>query len=78
MFKWFRGLMPDITPAQIVSGTTFIVTQAVAWGWMNNDTGQRFVSVVGTVVPAIWMFVDAQIRSARNKRLAVEAAAKLQ
>lgn len=66
---------PDLTPAQLVSAAVFLVAQAVAWGWIGNDDGQKIVSLAGTVIPAVWMVVDALIRSARNKRVAAEHAA---
>lgn len=72
--KWFTGHMPDITPAQVIAALTWVVGQAIAWGWIDNDAGQQFVSVATTVVSGVWMAVDAALRYARNKRLALEAA----
>jgi hypothetical protein len=68
--------MPDVTPAQLLAVITFAVAQAVAWGWVNNDTGQLVISIAGTVIAAAWKIADMFIRRARNQRKASEAIAK--
>ena len=68
------GTMPDITPAQVLSVLTFVVAQVVAWGWIDNATGQRLVSVGGILVPAVWQIVDAHIRGNRAKAIAANPA----
>jgi hypothetical protein len=59
--------MPDITPAQIAAVLTFVVSQVVAWGWIDNNAGQRLVSVGGIVVAAVWKLADAYLRGERVK-----------
>ena len=60
---------PDITPTQIISVIASIVTQIVALGWVDNDTGQLILQLAGIVVPAIWMIADAIIRHGRAQAL---------
>lgn len=66
----FSGRMPDVTPAQFAAIATFIVTQLVAWDWIDNDTGQILISVGGIILAAAWKIADALIRNGRAKALA--------
>jgi hypothetical protein len=59
--------LPDITPAQIAAGLAWLVTQAIALGWVNNDTGQWVLQLSGTAIPFVWFLADAIIRHGRNK-----------
>ena len=59
--------MPDITPAQIGALLTAIVSQVVAWGWIDNNEGQRIVSVGGFVLAMVWKIADAYLRGQRVK-----------
>ena len=59
--------MPDITPAQIAAVLTAIVSQVVAWGWIDNNAGQRIVSVGGFALAAVWKLADAYLRGQRVK-----------
>lgn len=74
--KWLKGHMPDITPAQVIAAVTWAIAQGIAWGWVNNDDGQRIISTASTLISGAWIFADMLLRSARNKRLANEALAK--
>jgi hypothetical protein len=65
---------PNITTAQILAVLTFVVTQVVAWGWVDNDNGQKFLSIGGIVIPAVWKLADAYLRGKRNEAAAVAAA----
>lgn len=62
--------LPAITPAQIAALVTFAVTQAVAWGWITNDTGQRCVAIGGTLIAVAWKLADAYLRAQRVKAIA--------
>jgi hypothetical protein len=64
------GPMPKITPAPIVSVVTFAVSQAVAWGWVNNDAGQRLISAGGTLIALVLPIVEAYLRGERAKAVA--------
>lgn len=75
MLKSLKGDMPDITAAQVMAAVTAIIAQAIAWGWVEDDTGKQFLSTIGAVLPVLWIMVDAFIRASRNKRKAAEAAA---
>lgn len=59
--------LPDITLAQITAAVTWVVTQFVAWGWVDNDQAKWMLSLAGMVLPAIWMVADAIIRHGRSK-----------
>lgn len=59
--------LPDITPAQLLAALTWVVTQVIALGWVNNDTGQWVLQIAGTAIPFVWMLADSIIRHGRNK-----------
>lgn len=63
----FGGKMPDITPGQIAAVLTFVVTQLVAYGIVNNDQAQAVISAGGVIIPAVWTLADAWLRGARAK-----------
>jgi hypothetical protein len=71
----FAGSMPSITPAPVVAVLTFIASQAVAWGWITNDAGQRLVSGGGTLVALVLPIVEAYLRGQRVKAVASNPAA---
>lgn len=71
----FKGQMPSVTPAQVGALLTLIVSQAIAWGWIANDDGQKIVSIGGIVVAAVWKIADAFLRSQRAKAVAANPAA---
>lgn len=68
------GPMPKITPAPIVSVLTFVISQAVAWGWINNAAGQRLVSAGGTLIAIVLPVVEAYLRGVRAKAVAANPA----
>jgi hypothetical protein len=68
------GPMPKITPAPIISVLTFVVSQAVAWGWVNNDSGQRLISAGGTLIAIVLPVVEAYLRGERAKAVAANPA----
>jgi len=61
---------PDITQAQILSIAQWIVAQAIAWGWINNQDGQLAVSAASTLLAVGWTFADAYLRGKRNQAAA--------
>lgn len=69
------GPMPKITPAPIVAVLTFVVSQAVAWGWVNNASGQRLISAGGTLIAIVLPIVEAYLRGERAKAVAANPAA---
>jgi hypothetical protein len=71
----FSGTMPDITPAQLVAALTWVVAQAVAFGYLDTQRSQLVLSVGSTVIAAAWKIADAIIRNGRAKTLAVKATA---
>jgi hypothetical protein len=70
MSKMFGGRMPNITQGQIAALLTFIVSQAVAFGWVDNETSQVLVSAGGTIVAAAWKIADALLRGKRAQTMA--------
>lgn len=64
------GKMPDITPAQLVAALTWIVAQAVAFGYLDTQRSQLVLSVGSTVIAAAWKIADAIIRNGRAKAVA--------
>jgi hypothetical protein len=63
----FSGPHPAITPAQIASLLTVVVSQIVAWGWIDNDTAKVVISVGGFAIAGVWKAADAYLRGARAK-----------
>jgi hypothetical protein len=69
------GTMPDVTPAQLVAALTWVVAQAVAFGYLDTQRSQLVLSVGSTVIAAAWKIADAIIRNGRAKALAVKETA---
>jgi hypothetical protein len=61
------GKRPDITPAQLVAALTWVVAQAVAFGWLDTQRSQVILSVGATVIAAAWKVSDSIIRNGRNR-----------
>lgn len=59
--------MPDITKAQVLAVVKFLVAQVVAWGFIQNDAGQKIIAIAGIVIPAVWIAADAYLRGERVK-----------
>lgn len=57
--------MPDITPAQITALVSWIVSQAVAYGWLDTRFSQIVLSAGSTIVAFAWTWADAHIRHGR-------------
>lgn len=70
-----KGQTPDITTGQIAALLTFVVGQAVAYGWITNTTAQLTVSIGSTVVAAVWKGADAYLRGSRAKAVLSPASA---
>lgn len=64
------GFMPDVTLAQFLAVFGWIVSQAVAFGWIDNDREQLLLSAGSTVIAAAWKLADAWIRTGRAKAVA--------
>ncbi len=62
----FKGKMPDITQAQLLAALTWIVSQAVATGWVDSNIGQKWLQIGSSVIAAAWVIGDAILRSFRN------------
>lgn len=56
---------PDVTVAQLAALLTFIVSQAVAWGWIHDASGQKIVALGGIAIPVALHFADSIIRHGR-------------
>lgn len=74
--------MPNITHAQVVSALTALLTACVVLFKLNLTAEQQAaaISVIGTVVPAVWIYADAHLRGKRNEVVAaqhIESAAQL-
>jgi hypothetical protein len=70
-----NGSMPKITPAQVAALLTFVVGQAVAFGWVDKARSQLLVSIGSTVIAAAWKLADAYLRGQRAKAVAANPAA---
>ena len=68
------GRMPDVTPAQLVAALGWVVSQAVAFGWLDTMKSQLVLSAGSTVIFAAWKIADAVIRSGRAKAVAANPA----
>lgn len=62
--------LPDITLVQIVAALGWVVTQAIAMGFLDNDQGQVVVQIGSSVLAAAWMIGEAVIRNGRARALA--------
>ncbi len=71
----FKGQMPNITQAQVIAALSWIATQAVAAGWVNNDQSQHWLQLGSTIVASVWVLADAALRGFRNIRVAAETKA---
>ena len=69
------GTMPDVTPAQGVALLTWVVSQAVAYGWLDTRYSQIVLSVGATVIVAAWKIADAIIRNGRSRILTTDKVA---
>jgi hypothetical protein len=67
----FTGKTPDITPAQIGAVLTFVVGQAVAFGWLDGTRAQTLVSAGSIIIAAAWKIADAYLRGSRAKGLVI-------
>lgn len=68
------GGMPDVTPAQVTAVIGWIVSQAVAYGWLDTRYSQIVLSAGGTILFAAWKLADAIIRNGRAKAVAANPA----
>jgi hypothetical protein len=69
--KLFQGNLPDITPAQIAAVLTFVIGQAVAWGWVDNQHAKVLISSGSIIIAAVWKLADAYLRGQRAQATAV-------
>jgi hypothetical protein len=69
------GQMPAITAVQIKAALAFVISQAVAFGWLDTHRSQLLLSIGGTVVAAVWPLADAYLRAQRAKALAANPSA---
>lgn len=68
----FSGTMPDITPAQITAFVQWIVSQLVAYGWLDTRFSQIVLSAGSTILALAWTWADAHIRHGRAKVIAAK------
>lgn len=59
--------LPDITPAQVLSGLTFAGTEAVAGGLLSSGREQLILQIAGIILPGVLMIADFVIRHGRSK-----------
>lgn len=64
------GKMPDVTPVQAAALVGWVVSQAVAFGWLDTRYSQIVVSAGSTVLFGTWKLADALIRNGRAKAVA--------
>ena len=66
---------PDVTPAQGLAASGWVVAQLVAFGVLNSAHQQLYVSIGATALAVAWKVSDAIIRHGRSK-VALELAAE--
>lgn len=64
------GTMPDLTPAQITALVTWVVSQFIAFGWLDVRYQEIALSAGSTLLVVAWKIADAIIRNGRAKALA--------
>ena len=69
------GTMPDVTPVQVLAFVQWLVSQAVAYGYLDTRFSQVVLSAASTILAFGWTFADAHIRNGRAKALAVRETA---
>ena len=74
----FSGTMPDVTPAQAAAVVAWVVSQAVAYGWLDVRYQQVVLSAGASLLFGVWKIADAIIRNGRAKALAVKETAPAQ
>lgn len=57
--------MPDITKAQIGAALVWVVSQAVAYGWIKHGPDQQTLSGAATVLAVGIAWADAHLRGKR-------------
>lgn len=62
----FKGKMPDITQSQVLAALVWVVAQAVAAGWIDNDQAQHWVQLGSTILASVWILADTLLRGFRN------------
>lgn len=72
------GPKPDVTLAQFLALLTFIVSEALAAGWVDGHTSKLIIGIGGIVVPAAWKLADAHLRGKRVIAHAMEYTAEIQ
>lgn len=66
MFNWFKGDMPDITPAQMVAGIPLLANLLSAYGVWSPTAAQQS-TLKETIIWAAALFAgDAILRAGRN------------
>jgi hypothetical protein len=66
MMDALKGRMPDITQSQVLAAIVWVVSQAVAVGWINNDQAQHWVQLGSTILASVWIIADTLLRGFRN------------
>jgi hypothetical protein len=61
--------MPDVTLAQLVAALTWVLSQAVAMGFIDSNQSALALQVASTVLTAAWVIGDAIIRNGRSRAL---------
>lgn len=56
---------PDITAIQILAALTWVVSQAVAYGWLDHGPDQRTLSGAATVLAVGISWADSHLRGKR-------------
>lgn len=51
-------MFPSISQAQIVAVLTWVVSQAVAYGAIDNEQSKIILSLAASVIGAAWLFAD--------------------
>lgn len=68
--------LPDVTKAQVIAFVSWVVTQVVALGWIDNNTGAIIVQAASTLISMVWIIMDGYLRGKRNEVRAASIAAQ--
>lgn len=64
------GPTPSVTPVQGLAFLQWIVSQAVAYGYLDTRFSQVVLSAASTILAFGWTWADAHIRHGRARALA--------
>jgi len=65
--NWLNTKTPNVTLAQAIAALGWVITQAIAMGWLDGDKGQLFLQLGSSIIAGLWMVGDGILRAGRNR-----------